>query len=221
MLLAPRSTAAQEIVAHPGSARLPAEGAEKEGGEWIGGTGSRSRAYRHGARARSPGATLLRHFLPCRQALPVGGLTLGMSMAPAPTLLIPTPRLPPTPQPSRPAAVPRAVALAPIALRADVDHSLAQIAEKASTVGSKSRHATDMAWTPPPKPAILIAAGAVSPRPSAGDGCLAQTVCRPPRPFSPILPRLSATLHTPRPRATMMLTHPTEKRGSQPILRPF
>jgi|GEM_PF-4104694 len=38
--------------------------------------------------------------------------------------------------------------------------------------GMQSRHATDTAWTPAPKPAILVAAGATSPRPSAGDGVL-------------------------------------------------
>jgi hypothetical protein len=175
MLPTPRPAAAQEIVAHPGSARLPTKGAAEDGGrqaEWTWGTGSRSRAYHHGARARSPGATLLRHFLHCRLALPVGGLPLGMGMTSSPTLLVPAPRLPPTPQPSRPTAAPRTVALATITPRADVDHLLAQVAKEASTVGMQSRHATDTAWTPAPKPAILVAAGATSPRPSAGDGVL-------------------------------------------------
>lgn len=202
MLPAPRPAAAQEIVTHPRSARLPTEGAEEDGGGQAGGgtrgAGSRSRAYHHGARARSPGATLLRHFLTCRPALPVGGLTLGMGMTPPTTLLVPAPRLPPTPPPSRPATEPRTVPLPPIAPRADVDHPLAQVAEESPTVGVHSRHATDTAWTPAPKPAILAAAGATSPRPSAGDAVCPDGAV--PRGLSPRFSLDSLTApHTSRP----------------------
>ena len=205
----PRAPAAQEIVADDRRARL----ATAHTGQLPAlprPRGRRSTPHHRlacacGDRRRlpQPAATVMRHFLSL--TLPVGLLATRVQVPTAPRLLVPATGRPQAPTPRRLTAPTRAVALTPIAPRADVDRPPTPIAHVTAAIRAgdqETRPPTGLDLDTPMAPYSVP--WGHHPRPPGG-GRVSFQRSRPRRPF-PILP-IPHDSRAP-PRATMTLNGP-------------
>ena len=204
-----------EIVPDDASARLVAQGTVQKPGTYPAPGGGRWRtarsgfACRHADRARRRWGTLMRHAFAIEGfARTIGGLARGMALAASGGALVAPARLPGAPAPRRYTARCPAVAIAPVAPRAQVHHRAAQVADKPPAIGTQGQ--ASKAWTPTPKPAMMALLGASAPGSRGRRGSCHRHVHRLPRAY--LFPRFSpkpirAHHHPSRaPRATMMTT---------------
>ena len=132
--------------------------------------------------------TLMRHALALeRLARTVGGLARGMALAASACLLVAPARLPGAPAPRRFTARRPAVAIAPVAPRAQVHHRAAQVADKPPAIGTQGQ--ASRAWTPMPKPAMIRLLGASAPGSRGRRGSCHRHIHRLPRVY--LFPRFS------------------------------
>jgi len=207
---------AQEVVPDHRPAAVAADRADKACGGSRGSAGGCrktrwSLACRHADRAPCRRATLMRHFLQLQGPPPtVGNLARGMTVPAPGRSLIALPSLTNAASPHRTAALGTAVALAPVAPRAQVHRLAAQVAQETPTIRTQGQ--TPRAWTPTPKPAMMDSLGAPAPGSRGGRGLAKHSpssACL----LAPILSRKTLSTYPqiprgrlPRSRATMMLT---------------
>jgi len=111
----------------------------------------------------------MRHALALQGfALTIGRLARGMALAASGRPLVAPTRFPYAPAPRSLAACRPAVAIAPVAPRAQVHHRAAQVAEKPPAIGTQRQ--ASWAWTPAQKPAIISLLGASAPGSRGGRG---------------------------------------------------
>jgi len=95
------------------------------------------------------------------EALTIGRLARGMALPAPGRLLLAPARLLDAPAPRSLAAGHLAVAIPPVAPRAQVHHRAAQVADKPTAIGTQGQ--ASWAWTPTPKPAMISVLGASAP----------------------------------------------------------
>lgn len=115
----------------------------------------------HRARGGLGAARVMRHFFPGRLPVAVSLLTSSVILPTTTGPLVSRPCVPNAFPASLIAATPRAVHLAPVAVRADVRHLLAATAVKTTAIRVKLVHGRNSAWTSFTTSAILVPAGFV------------------------------------------------------------